>query len=158
MQREDLFIESLTLSQSIHSFPLSPGDAIQNARTALDFVAGLLWSKTNVGQWKGYFPIASGSEGYKSPDFLNRKVKGMREDFIEAISAIEPYKGGKGDSLWRLHELNIRDKHRLLVTVCGGNLGAPLPRPVSPHFPRIGEIESLDSDLAAQIALPPEKG
>ena len=40
----------------------------------------------------------------------------MRQDAIDAIDAIKPYKGGN-DTLWQLHRLNVVDKHRLLVTV-----------------------------------------
>ena len=38
----------------------------------------------------------------------------MRQDAIDAIKAIKPYKGGN-NTLWRLHRLNIIDKHRLLM-------------------------------------------
>ena len=41
----------------------------------------------------------------------------MRQDAIDAIRALEPYKGGKGENLWVLHRLNNIDKHRLIVTV-----------------------------------------
>jgi len=69
---------------------------------------------------------------YKSR--LPRKVKGMRQDAIDAFNAIEPYKGGKGHDFWIIHELNNIDKHRLLVTVSSSfrsvNLGALMAR----HF------------------------
>lgn len=38
----------------------------------------------------------------------------MRKDAKDAIDAVKPYKGGD-DTLWRLHELNRIDKHRLLI-------------------------------------------
>jgi len=31
------------------------------------------------------------------------------------VDAIQPYKGGSGDPLWGLHNLDIEDKHRLLI-------------------------------------------
>ena len=40
-------------------------------------------------------------------------MEGMRK---QAIDAVKPYKGGN-DSLWRLHQLNLADKHRFLITV-----------------------------------------
>ena len=40
----------------------------------------------------------------------------MRADAKEAIDALKPY-GGGNDFLWRLHDLNNIDKHRLLFTV-----------------------------------------
>lgn len=33
------------------------------------------------------------------------------------LDSLKPYKGG-ADALWRLHELNKIDKHRLLLTAC----------------------------------------
>jgi hypothetical protein len=46
----------------------------------------------------------------------------MRQDAQNAIHAIKPYKGGN-DTLWRIHELNRIDKHRLLLTACSTHTG-----------------------------------
>src|SRR5207249_4895115 len=46
-----------------------------------------------------------------------RKVQGMLQPAIDAIDAIEPYKGGKGHQLWVLQELNNLSKHRELIAV-----------------------------------------
>ena len=51
----------------------------------------------------------------------------MGQDAIDAISAIEPYEGGNGDILWRLHRLSIIDKHRLPLAIVGGSLGIHMP-------------------------------
>ncbi len=50
----------------------------------------------------------------------------MRQDAIDAIDAVEPYKGGKGEILWRLHKLSIIEKDRLPITIIGANLGVHL--------------------------------
>ena len=53
-----------------------------------------------------------------SPDdqsLLTRKIGGAREKAIDNILQTKPYKGGN-QALWRLHALNIRDEHRLLLT------------------------------------------
>lgn len=39
----------------------------------------------------------------------------MKNEAKDLIRDIKPYKGGD-DTLWRLHALNVRDKHRLLLT------------------------------------------
>jgi hypothetical protein len=109
------------------------GDAIQNIRTALDYLACLLWGRTNRGECKVSFPITDTAAKYKSEGL--GKIKGMRQDAIDAISAVEPYHGGKGDILWRLHRLSIIDKHRLPITVAGANLGAHLPSLYPEMFP-----------------------
>ncbi len=95
------------------------GDILQNLRSALDHLAYQLFLVgTNGASGPGrhiYFPIADSPPEYKSS--LPGKVKGMRQDAIDAINCIEPYKGGKGHQLWVLHKLNNIDKHRLLVAV-----------------------------------------
>jgi hypothetical protein len=47
---------------------------------------------------------------------LKRKVKGMGYTATRRIIRVEPYKG-RNNPLWRLHELNRIDKHRLLIPV-----------------------------------------
>lgn len=107
------------------SIPAIAGDAIQNLRTALDYLAGALWRRTNSGEWRGYFPITESAAKYKTEGM--GRIKGMGRDAIDAIDGVEPYQGGKGDTLWRLHSLSIIDKHRLPLTVAGANLGIHLP-------------------------------
>jgi len=93
------------------------GEVLQSLRSALDHLAyqlvlvgtGRSGPFTNV-----YFPIFDSVAKYKTGKL--GQIKGMRQDAINAIDAIKPYKGGN-DTLWRLHRLNIVDKHRLLVTV-----------------------------------------
>jgi hypothetical protein len=102
------------------------GDAIQNMRTALDHLAYHLFviSPGNAG-YEGkhiYFPIFENATKYKSES--PRKVKGMKQEFIDAIDALRPYgidpaapQERGNETLWSLHRLNLIDKHRLLVTV-----------------------------------------
>ena len=94
------------------------GDILQNLRSALDHMAFQLF-KIGPGGRSGedgrhiYFPIFDDAAMYKSG--VIRKVKGMRQDAIDAIHAVKPYKGGN-EILWRLHALNNLAKHRLLIT------------------------------------------
>ncbi len=100
------------------SFATITGDAIQNLKSALDHLAYQLFLVGTNGITDGrhvYFPIDRDMEEYRRN--LPRRTKGMRQDAIDTLNAIEPYKGGKGHDLWVLHELNNLDKHRLLVTV-----------------------------------------
>lgn len=98
-------------------FSLIIGDAINNLRSALDHVAYHLVC-VGTGNVKSFpdakFPIGGSSTEYRSQ--RDRAVKGMRQDAIEAIDALEPYKGGTGEYFWHLARLNNHDKHRLLVT------------------------------------------
>lgn len=95
---------------------LIAGDAIQNLRSALDYLACGLVSVTKAKPSKYVcFPISECEPTTKvqQANFV-RQVEGMRQDAIDAIKAIKPYHGGD-DTLWRLHRLNIIDKHRLLM-------------------------------------------
>ena len=70
---------------------------------------------------------------------------------IKAINAIKPYQGGD-DALWRLHRLNIIDKHRTLITVGSAfrsvNIGAMM-------FRQMQRDLSSDPDWAGIIDMPP---
>jgi hypothetical protein len=92
------------------------GDIIHNLRSSLDHLANqLAW----VGAGKEpsrlvEFPIAKDATTYERDKA--RKVEGIRPEVIKVIDALEPYKNGKGDVLWRIHELDNIDKHRTLFT------------------------------------------
>jgi hypothetical protein len=78
-------------------------DILQNLRRALDHLACDLvitagkYPTRNTG-----FPIF-GSLGIYNAQ-AGEKTRGMRQDAVEAIAAIKPYKGGN-DVLWHLQEL-----------------------------------------------------
>jgi hypothetical protein len=97
---------------------LLAGDILQSLRSALDYLAWALVS-ANRGQpsIQTAFPItekAPGTKGYD--DAFAGKVRGMSKDAIGKIESTKPYKGGHS-YLWPVHELNNREKHRLLFTV-----------------------------------------
>lgn len=91
------------------------GDVIQNLRTALDHLANNLVAVAgNAPTRRVEFPIAKDAATYEAEKA--RKVEGMRAEAVEAIDRLKPYKDGN-DLLWRIHELNNIDKHRMLFTV-----------------------------------------
>ena len=93
------------------------GDIIQNLRSALDHLAYDLWVKESNGQGRDdkiYFPIDKDEATYNRSK--TGKTQGISAQSLAIIDSLKPYKGGN-DALWRIHTLNNRDKHRLLVTV-----------------------------------------
>ena len=100
------------------SVPLIAGDILHNLRSALDYLAcELVVANGNKPTSQTGFPILENAPS--TPDeekTFARKVKGMGQGAINLIRSIKPYKGGD-DTLWRLHRLNIIDKHKLLFTV-----------------------------------------
>lgn len=108
---------------------LIAGDAIQNLMSALDHLAyQLVCSDTGDAppnpNWI-YFPIADDAAKYDAKK--HGKMQGARQETIEAIDALKPYKGGN-DLLWILYRLNNIEKHRLLLTVGSQAAGAHLTR------------------------------
>jgi len=98
--------------------PLMVGDIVHNLRSTLDHLAHHLVciGRNSSGPFRHvYFPIFPSATKYKIG--RDRKVRGMRQESIKAIDAIQPYWGGTGGDLWILDELDIIDKHRLLITV-----------------------------------------
>ena len=92
------------------------GDVVHNLRSALDHLANqLVWVGSGQQPSRNIeFPIAKDEATYERDKV--RKVHGMRQTAIEAIDALKPYRGGN-DALWRIHELDVIDKHRTLFTV-----------------------------------------
>src|SRR5579863_5427772 len=94
------------------------GDVLQKLRSALDHLAYQLFeSGTGRAGNDGkhvYLPIFDSAS--RCAAGLESKVRGMQRNAVDAIKALKPYRGGD-DTLWRLQQLNNRDKHRLLVTV-----------------------------------------
>ena len=91
-------------------------DVIQNLRSPLDQIAYQLVLDARGGtkpEWLVYYPISATASDY--PATFKSKIKGVRQEVIDAIDATEPYKGGKGHALWQLNELNKPDKHELLI-------------------------------------------
>lgn len=99
---------------------LIAGDVIHNARSVLDHV---IWRlvKANGGEpqeRRTAFPIWKSKSAYKAG--RPGDAKGISEEALDLLYALKPYKGGN-DALWRLHQLDIVDKHRLLLTVAAAN-------------------------------------
>ena len=109
----------LHMPESTHTLPIeilsAAGDAIHNLRSALDHLA---WQ---LAHWKGHkptehtgFPIGKSLANYKS--MRARKVAGMCPEAKKAIDDLKPYRGGN-QALWRIHYLDIADKHRQLYVL-----------------------------------------
>lgn len=106
------------------------GDIIHNLRSALDLLAVDLAranGHTSNSAIKGtYFPISADQEAFERGTWDARlkrfggagvdKIKHLAPADRDRIAALKPYRGGN-DLLWKLHQLEILDKHTLLVPV-----------------------------------------
>lgn len=100
------------------------GDAVHNLRSALDYLAyELVVADGGTPSDNTGFPIGRDVHALKS--MILNKLGGASERTIRAVRALNPYRGGN-DLLWKLHHLDIIDKHRLLLTVGSANRGLVL--------------------------------
>jgi hypothetical protein len=154
--------QPVTLTQIPFEAVAAAGDVVQNLRSALDHLANQLWLVNRSTPTRHTeFPISKNFATYERNK--TRKVEGMRTDAKEAIDRLKPYSGGN-EPLWRLHELNNIDKHRLLFTVgrdimfhaewinhpWGADYNNFLMRASDPHF--VGVLES-DSENNIQLGV-----
>jgi hypothetical protein len=92
------------------------GDVIHNLRSVLDHMVWQLVLANNGTPTPGVtgFPVSNSPQEHTSRKFRG-KIEGVGPDVIDAIDTLKPYYGGD-EAVWRLHGLNNRDKHRLLLS------------------------------------------
>lgn len=105
-------------------FSLILGDALFNLRSSLDHaVCRIIESSGKTPDTHACFPIFETPEKFEAG--LARCVNGMRQNAVDAIRRIQPYKAGN-KALWVLNRLNVIDKHRLLLAVASYAYGHTL--------------------------------
>jgi hypothetical protein len=116
-------------------FALVAGDAIHNLRSALDLVfCQLVIANGKQVDGRDSYPVcASPKEFGVAADQLGRK-KRVSADALAAIRSTRPHKAGN-DAIWRLHRLDIADKHRELFIVGAAFRSFHLPALKIPGFP-----------------------
>lgn len=91
------------------------GDVLHNLRSALDLLAWqLILANGGTPDKRTAFPVSDTAEAFRSGGL--GKIEGISPRSRELLKAVKPYKGGC-EPLWWLHQLNIEDKHHLLVPV-----------------------------------------
>lgn len=91
------------------------GDVYHNLRSALDMLWFEIVSSTRRQNRRTAFPIAATREilaGRLAAALSNRQITTRLRDFV--LDTIKPYKEGNF-RIWAVHEMNIIDKHRLLI-------------------------------------------
>lgn len=96
---------------------------VHNLRAALDQTAFAL-AVDNGAEGRVlrdvYFPIANSADDFKGPG-CQRKIAMLSTEAQRFIEKYQPYKG-VNDDLWTLNELDVLDKHKVLIDV--GSEGA----------------------------------
>lgn len=126
--------------------PIIAGDVLHCLRSALDHLYALLVAINGYALGRGdQFPVSDTAKAYK--DARPRIVARVGPDALKLLDALEPYKGGC-DAIWRLHRLNITDKHRALMTIGITGQGRRLLK----HMPE--EPATLPNEGTGPIAIP----
>jgi len=94
------------------------GDAVHNLRSALDHLAWQLVEKNgNTPDRHTCFPIYDAPKVGKAA--ANPKIKGINPAAATILETVQPYQAGYGN-LRMLHDLDIIDKHRLVLVAAIG--------------------------------------
>jgi hypothetical protein len=102
------------LRQPPASIALITGDAIHNLRAALDHLAWeLVKASGRHPSRQTEFPIGRDERRYRQA--REQKTSGMRPEMLDILDRLQPYAGGN-DALYDVHNLDIIDKHRLVLT------------------------------------------
>lgn len=97
------------------NFALTLGDAIHNLRSSLDILACDLVRLNGKSPKDVYFPIAKSADEF--PGLLKKKHFNRTSDEAQKlIASIMPFTGGN-DLLRVLHDLDITDKHQLIIPI-----------------------------------------
>jgi hypothetical protein len=127
-----------------HTWGLILGDAVHNARSALDYIAWRL-AGSDLSDVKTMFPI------YRSIiqfDHATWRLGRIHPDALAYIRTLQPYTRPDPNRsvLWMLQELDARDKHKLIAMTQSVTIGARFrvddPIPVTiPYAAVEGRIE-----------------
>jgi hypothetical protein len=94
-------------------------DAIGNLRKPLDYIATQIEVAAGRERVRGvYFPVGRDAANYQAQ--RRRYIQAAGKAALYAFDATEPYKGGRGEIIWQLHELYNPDKHTAPLALSGG--------------------------------------
>jgi hypothetical protein len=150
-QRPEYYIAEV---RDVPRFALVVGDIVHNLRSALDHIAyrvALLHDPclTESQLRRVQFPVGDDSEHFERIKRMG--IVGFAPTSIALLDEVRPFKGGN-DALWRLHRLDITDKHRALLTVVMTMNSFDFAQ--TPRLPpEMGVPEELLSKLSAKFTL-----
>lgn len=90
------------------------GDAIHNMRAALDLMAAELARITSGNDKNVYFPFANSKDELQG-QIEEKNFNRAGDDAVALLKKYEPHKGGN-EKLRAIHDLDIRDKHKSIIT------------------------------------------
>jgi hypothetical protein len=108
------------------------GEILYDLRSALDhLITAIATRRGIVVIERTGFPIERTRKEFERT-LHQRKVEQRLPDLADALKRFEPYEGGSGNLLWWLHWLNGMEKHKVVLTVAGANVGYSLKGELRP--------------------------
>ncbi len=98
------------------------GDVVHNLRATLDLLACELVRLNGADTHNVYFPFSADQNGFEDAIHV-RHMDRAAPDVVNMIRLLKPYHGGN-EALRGLHDLDIIDKHKLLIP-CSHFTGIP---------------------------------
>lgn len=113
-------IIKLRISKQIpDEWGLKIGDIIHNLRSSLDLlVTDLLIANGNNPNEISGFPVSKSENVYLKEGI--KKIDGIGDSAKAVIKKMKPYKDGN-PAIWELHQLDIINKHRVIIPVVSEN-------------------------------------
>lgn len=91
------------------------GDVVHNLRAALDLLAYDLISANGGDKKRSFFPFHEEARNFENA-LSEGQISVVPKEIKDLLrTEIQPYRGGKGDAIWRMNKLDNIDKHRLLL-------------------------------------------
>lgn len=115
----DLVYKAKVLAQPPLWWSAVIGDAIHNLRSSLDLlICELVRAEGKEVKPNTGFPVFKNAVAFTNAFKSGPpgQIKGAPKVAVDLIKKAKPYKGGD-EAFWRLHQLDITDKHKLLVPV-----------------------------------------
>lgn len=97
------------------SFSLTLGDAAHNLRASLDMICFAMVGRRTARPSDVQFPFVRRADSLVDT-IKRRQIEFAGTNVVRHIEGLKPYPGGH-EWLYDLHELDIRDKHQLVLTV-----------------------------------------
>lgn len=91
------------------------GDILHNLRAALDHLAcQLVLENGGIVTKNTYFPISETAQQFEAS--YSAKMRGASSEALRLVKGVQAHSSGN-IAFWRLHQLDIADKHRILIPV-----------------------------------------
>lgn len=113
------------------------GDIVHNLRASLDNLATALAIQNGANGRHTKFPIGATKEDFERN--VTPYLKGVPAQAKKIIKRLKPYKGGN-TVFWRLHQLDILDKHTVIIPVGVANSAVNIQFNWLPGWFKEGEV------------------